>query len=73
MMKPRFVRFRMSRYFLQKNSSKNIAGDKSYDLQLLDNFRLFHKKTLKKFSWWCSQWTDLVPNRRKKHEKHEIS
>ena len=36
MMKPRFVVFRQRRYILQKISSKNIAGEKSYDLQLFD-------------------------------------
>ena len=34
MMKPRFVVFRQRRYLLQKISSKNIAGAKSYGLWL---------------------------------------
>ena len=40
MIKPRFVVFRQRRYFLQKISSKNIAGEKNYDLQSII-FRLF--------------------------------
>ena len=74
MMKPRFVRFRMSRYFLQKNHQKILPETKVTTSNFWIIFYFFIRKLLRNFHGGVHSgliWSQIVEKNTKNMKYHK--